>query len=114
MNTLRNKVSLVGHLGKTPELTKFESGSQIVRLSLATHERQKNKDGEWADHTQWHNISAWGKVADRVVKFLDKGMEVMLEGRLVHKSYETKAGEKRMSTEIEMNDFLILSRPVKQ
>jgi single-strand DNA-binding protein len=109
MNTLRNKVSLIGRLGGQPEITKFESGSQIARMSIATREPYKDKNGEWVDNTQWHNVVAWGKQVDRIAKVLEKGMEVMVEGRLVNKSYETKAGEKRFSTEIEMSEFLVLT-----
>jgi len=109
MNTLRNKVSLIGRLGGQPEITKFESGSQVARISLATNESYKDKNGEWVDNTQWHTVVAWGKQVDRVSKILVKGTEVIVEGRLVNRSYETKAGEKRYSTEIEMSEFLVLS-----
>lgn len=113
MNTLRNKVSLIGRLGGQPEITKFESGSQVARMSLATNERFKDKSGEWADSTQWHHIVAWGKQVDRIAKTLAKGTEVVIEGRLVNRSYETKTGEKRYMTEVEMNDFLVLTKTVK-
>ena len=109
MNTLRNKVSLIGRLGKQPEITKFQSGTQVAKMSLATREPYKDKNGEWVDNTQWHNIVAWGKQVDNVVKLLTKGTEVIIEGRLVNKTYETKAGEKRFSTEIEMSGFLVLT-----
>lgn len=108
MNALRNKVSLIGRLGAQPELVKFESGKTLARFSIATNERYKDKSGAWQDQTQWHNITAWGKTADLVGKILNKGQEVIVEGRLVNKSYETKTGEKRYSTEIEMNEFLAL------
>ncbi|MES2556065.1 MAG: single-stranded DNA-binding protein [Bacteroidota bacterium] len=109
MNTLRNKVSLIGRLGTQPEITKFQSGTQNARIRLATNEPYKDKNGEWVENTQWHTVVAWGKQVDRIAKDLNKGMEVLLEGRLVNKSYETKAGEKRMSTEIEMSGFLVLT-----
>jgi single-strand DNA-binding protein len=109
MNTLRNKVSLIGRLGRQPEITKFESGSQIAKIALATNERYRDKKGEWVDNTQWHTVVAWGKQVDLVTKLLAKGTEVMIEGRLVNRSYESKTGEKRFATEIQLNDFLILS-----
>jgi len=109
MNTLRNKVSLIGRVGGQPEITKFDSGSQVARISLATNESYKDKNGEWVENTQWHNIVAWGKQVDRISKILTKGLEVIVEGRLVNRSYETKAGEKRYSTEIEMSEFLVLT-----
>lgn len=109
MSTLRNKVSLIGRLGTQPEITKFNSGSQVARIRVATNEPYKDKSGEWVENTQWHNVVAWGKQVDRVAKALNKGMEVIVEGRLVNRSYETKAGEKRVSTEIEMSGFLVLT-----
>lgn len=109
MNTLRNKVSLIGRLGAQPEITKFDSGNQVARMSVATNEPYKDKNGEWVDKTQWHTVVAWGRQVDRIAKVLSKGAEVIVEGRLVNRSYETKEGEKRYSTEIEMSEFLLLS-----
>lgn len=107
MNTLRNKVSLIGRLGAAPEVTTFEKGSTLARFTLATNERYKDKDGKWQDNTQWHTINAWGPQAERA-KILEKGMEILLEGKLVHQSYESKTGEKKFSTIIEANAFLII------
>lgn len=109
MNTLRNKVNLIGRLGKKPEMLTFDSGIQVARVSLATNEPYKGKNGEWVENTQWHNIVAWGKAAERMVAKLEKGLEVLIQGRIVNKVYETKTGEKRYSTEIEMSEFLVLS-----
>lgn len=109
MNTLRNKVSLIGRLGAEPEIVKFDSGRTLARFSLATNERYKSKDGEWQDVTQWHNITAWGKTADLIAKLLNKGQEVVVEGRLINNTYETKEGEKRYGTSIEVNEFLLLT-----
>ena len=108
MNALRNKVSLIGRLGAQPELVTLESGRTLARFSLATNESYKDKKGEWQTITQWHNITAWGKTATLTEKLLTKGQEVIVEGRLVNKSYETKTGEKRYTTEVEMNEFLAL------
>lgn len=107
MNTLRNKVSLIGRLGAAPEVTTFEKGSTLARFTLATNERYKDKSGNWQDNTQWHTINAWGSQAERA-KTLDKGMEIILEGKLVHQSYESKTGEKKFSTVIEASAFLII------
>jgi single-strand DNA-binding protein len=109
MNTLRNKVSLIGRLGVQPEVTNLNSGRKLARFTLATNERYKNKAGEWQDDTQWHTINAWGQKAERVERYLDKGLEILLEGKLVHQSYENKQGEKRYSTVVEVTDFLIVS-----
>ena len=109
MNTLKNKVNLIGRLGAKPVSQTFDSGAKKIRLSVATNERFKNKKGEWEDNTQWHTVIAWGRLCDRIEKVLDKGSEVVIEGRIVNRSYETKEGEKRFSTEIELNEFVLLN-----
>jgi single-strand DNA-binding protein len=109
MNALRNKVSLIGRLGAQPEIVKLDSGRTLARFSIATNESYKNKNGEWQENTQWHNLTAWGKTAELAVKMLAKGQEIVVEGKLVNNSYETKDGEKRYATNIEVNEFLIVS-----
>jgi single-strand DNA-binding protein len=109
MNALRNNVKLIGRLGAQPEIVTFDSGRQLARFTLATNERYKDKSGQWKDLTQWHNINAWGKTAERIQKALSKGQEIMLEGRLVNQAYESKTGEKRYSTIVELTDFLMLA-----
>lgn len=109
MNALRNKVSLIGRLGAQPEIVKLDSGKTLARFSIATNESYKNKNGEWQENTQWHNLVAWGKTAELAEKMLAKGQEIVVEGKLVNNSYETKDGEKRYATNIEVNEFLIVS-----
>ena len=109
MNTLRNKVSLIGRLGAQPEMVKLNSGSRVARMNIATNESYRDKAGEWVEKTQWHHVVAWGPVADRITEKLDKGMEVYVDGRLVNRKYETKTGETRHVTEIEINGFLVLT-----
>jgi len=109
MNALRNKVSLIGRLGAEPEIVKFDTGRTLARFAIATNESYKNKSGEWQENTQWHNLTAWGKTAELVGKMLTKGQEIVVEGKLVNNSYETKDGEKRYATNIEINEFLIVS-----
>jgi len=111
MNALRNKVSLIGRLGANPEVVTFESGKKQARFNLAINESYK-LNGEWQKQTQWHTISAWGKTAERIQTVLQKGHEIMLEGRLVNKPYETKTGEKRISTSIELTEFVVLKSGV--
>jgi single-strand DNA-binding protein len=108
MNTLRNKVSLIGRLGQEPTLQTVGNGFQLVKFPLATNENYKDKTGKWVDNTQWHNIVVWGKTAERISKIAAKGQEIMMEGKLVNHSYE-KEGEKRYYTDIELSDFLLLS-----
>lgn len=110
MNTLRNKVNLIGRLGGNPEISKFDSGKKLARFSIATNESYKNKNGEWIQNTQWHNINAWGPNAEKVERVLEKGQEVVIEGKLVNTTFETKSGEKRYATNIELIDFLRLTQ----
>lgn len=114
MNALRNKVTLIGRLGADPEIVTFETGKILSRFTLATKEDYKDKSGEWQNNTQWHNINAWGKTAERVKTGLNKGNEIILDGRIVNQSYETKTGEKRYSTIIEISDFLMISQKIEK
>jgi single-strand DNA-binding protein len=110
MNALKNKVQLIGHLGQDPEITTLENGNKLAKFSMATSESYKNAQGEKVDDTQWHNIVAWGKTAEIVESYLSKGKQVAVEGKLTHRSYETKEGEKRYITEIRCNELLMLGK----
>ncbi len=108
MNTLKNKVSLVGNLGFDPEVREIAKGRKVARLSVATNDSYRNASGERVTDTQWHTVVAWGQTAEMVERLLRKGLPVMLEGRLVHRSYEAKDGTKRYITEVVMNNFQLL------
>jgi|TARA_B100000767_G_scaffold127554_1_gene121451 single-strand DNA-binding protein len=108
MSTLRNKVQLIGNLGNNPEIITLESGKKVAKFSIATNENYKNAQGEKVTDTQWHNIVAWNKTADIIEKYLEKGNEVAVEGKLTSRTYETKEGEKRYITEIVCNEILML------
>ncbi|HEX5169413.1 MAG TPA: single-stranded DNA-binding protein [Cyclobacteriaceae bacterium] len=108
MKSLRNSVQLIGHLGKDPELRTFEKGSKLATFTIATKDSYKNQKGEKVEDTQWHNIVIWGKLADLAGKYLKKGSEVVVEGRLIHRAYETAAGEKKYFTEINVNDLVMV------
>ncbi|WP_339659359.1 single-stranded DNA-binding protein [uncultured Polaribacter sp.] len=108
MSTLRNKVQLIGNLGSNPEIITLESGKKLAKFSLATNESYKNAQGEKVIDTQWHNIVVWNKTAEIVEKYLVKGNEVAIEGKLTTRSYETKEGEKRYITEVVCNELLML------
>lgn len=110
MNSLKNKVQLIGHLGNDPEMVTMENGSKLAKFSLATNETYKNAEGEKVTDTQWHNIVAWGKIAEIAENFLSKGKEVVIEGKLMSRSYETKEGEKRYITEVKCNELLMLGK----
>ena len=110
MNALRNKVQLIGNLGNDPEIVNLEGGTKLAKFSIATNETYKNAKGEKVTDTQWHNVVAWGKTAEIVENYLNKGNEVAVEGKLTHRSYETKEGEKRYVTEIKCNELLMLGK----
>ena len=110
MYALKNKVQLIGNLGNAPEVRNTESGKKLVRFSVATNEQYKNAKGEKVTETQWHNLIAWGKVADIVEKYLVKGTEVAIEGKLINRNYMDKEGNKKYITEIQVTELLMLGR----
>lgn len=110
MYALKNKVQLIGNLGNAPEVRSTETGKKLVRFSVATNEQYKNSNGERVTDTQWHNLIAWGKVADIAEKYLVKGTEVAIEGKLVHRNYTDKEGNKKYVTEIQVSELLMLGK----
>lgn len=110
MNALKNKVQLIGHLGQDPEIVNLEGGNKLAKFSIATTDSYKNANGEKVDDTQWHNIVAWGKTAEIVENYLIKGKQIAIEGKLTHRSYETKEGDKRYITEVRCNELLMLGK----
>ena len=108
MNALRNKVQLIGNLGMDPEVKALNGGKKLAKMSIATNETYKNAKGERVTETQWHNLIAWGKTAEIVEKFLKKGSEVAIEGKLINNNYTDKEGVKRYFTEIEVSEVLML------
>lgn len=112
MYALKNKVQLIGNLGNIPEVRTTESGKKLVKFSVATNEVYRNSNGEKIKETQWHNLIAWGKVADIAEKYLLKGTEVAIEGKLINRNYTDKEGNKKYVTEIQVNELLLLgSKP---
>jgi single-strand DNA-binding protein len=108
MNTLRNRVNLIGNLGQDPEIKTLESGKKVAHFTLATKDGYKTTDGQKVDETTWHNIVAWNGLADIASQFLKKGREVAVEGRIVYRSYEDKKGVTKNITEIVLNDLVLL------
>ena len=107
MKSLRNSVQLIGRLGKDPEVKMFGEKKK-ASFSIATSDSYKDQKGKKIEDTQWHNVVIWGGLAGIAEKYLKKGQEVALEGRLVHRDYETDKGEKRYITEINVNDLVLL------
>lgn len=110
MNTLRNKVQLIGHVGNAPEILTLESGKKLAKFSIATNESYKNAKGEKITDTQWHNVVAWGKTAELIENYVPKGKEIGVEGKLTSRTYEDKDGIKRYITEVVCNELLLLGK----
>jgi single-strand DNA-binding protein len=110
MNAIKNRVQLIGNLGQDPEIVTLESGSKLAKFTIATNDSYKNAKGEKVEDTQWHNIVAWGKTAEIVESYLAKGKQVAVEGKLIHRTYETKEGDKKYFTEIKCNELLMLGK----
>ena len=110
MNAMKNRVQLIGNVGNDPEIKNFDGGKKVVNMTLATNESYKNDKGEKVEQTEWHRIVAWGKTADIIEKYVTKGREIAIEGKLTHRSYEDKNGEKRFITEVVANDILLLGK----
>ena len=108
MYALKNKVQLIGNLGNAPEVKNTENGKKLARFSMATNETYRGRTGEKITETTWHNVVAWGKVADIAEKFLTKGKEIAIEGKLINRSYTDKDGIKRHVTEIQVNELLLI------
>ena len=110
MKSLKNKVQLIGNLGTNPDVLHLDSGKTLAKFSIATNESYTNNKGEKVTDTQWHNIVAWGKTAQIIEKYVTKGKEVAIEGKLTSRSYETKEGEKRYITEVVCNELMMLGK----
>jgi len=114
MNALKNKVQLIGNLGNAPEIKNTESGKKLARFSIATDENYLNIKGEKVTETTWHNLIAWDKLAGIVEKYLKKGSEVVIEGKLINRSYNDKEGNKKYVTEVQVNELLMLGSKKKE
>lgn len=108
MYALKNKVQLIGNLGNKPEIKTTDGGKKLAKFSIATHESYRNAKGETVKETLWHNLVAWGKVADIVEKYLNKGSEIAIEGKLIHRTYNDKEGTKKYYSEVQVNELLML------
>ena len=108
MKTLKNKVQLIGNVGDTPKAHTFESGKKVIRFSMATNDYYL-KDGEKVQQTQWHTIVAWGKQAEIIEKYVTKGSEIAVEGKLTSRAFDTEQGEKQYIIEVLINEILLLN-----
>lgn len=105
-----NKVTLIGNLGADPEIRTLESGAMVAKLRLATNENYRDKAGEWQTQTEWHDVIMWRFLAERAQEQLKKGMQVYLEGKLTHRLWDDKDGNKRKTTEVVAATFRITGK----
>jgi len=105
-----NKVILVGNVGKDPEIRSTPSGTMVATFGLATSDRQKDAQGNWQDHTEWHNLVAFTRTAEIIRDYVKKGSKIYVEGTLRTSNWEDKtSGQKRYKTEIIVNELMLLS-----
>lgn len=110
MSNFRNRVQLVGHLGQDPEIKTLDNGSKVASFSIATNDSYTTTKGEKVENTEWHNVVVWGKLADVVENYASKGKEIAVVGKLTHRSYETKEGEKRYVTEVKASEIQLFGK----
>lgn len=104
-----NRVELIGNLGKDPELKYTTGGTAVAKLAIATNERYKDKEGQWQDRTEWHNVVLWAKQAETAAQYLKKGSKVFIEGRLQTRSWDDeKTSQKKYMTEVVGSEFVML------
>ena len=106
---MKNRVQLIGHVDQVPEIKNLESG-RVANFTIATNENYTNAKGEKVEQTEWHRVSAWGKTVVIIEKLLTKGSHVAIEGKLTHRSYDDKDGNKRYITEVVANELVLLSK----
>jgi single-strand DNA-binding protein len=108
MTNLKNSVRLIGHVGQKPEVRTTSNGKKVASFSLATSDTFKDASGQKVSETMWHSLIAWGKPVDFIEKYLDKGDEIAIEGKLTNRNYVDKSGVKKYVTEIVVTDFLMI------
>lgn len=107
---MKNRVQLIGHVGQEPEIRSFEGGKKVANLNMATNDVYYKDEGEKVEQTEWHRVVAWGKLAERIEKFVTKGKEIAISGKISYRNYEDKDGVKRFITEIVADDMLLLGK----
>ncbi|TDE06034.1 single-stranded DNA-binding protein [Flavobacterium sandaracinum] len=107
---MKNRVQLIGRVGQDPEVKTLDGGKKLATVSIATNDVYYKENGDKVEQTEWHRVTAWGKTADIIEKYVIKGKEIGIEGKLTHRSYEDKNGEKRFVTEIVANEVLLLGK----
>lgn len=107
---IKNNVQLIGRVGMNPEVKRLDSGNTVCNMSIAVTEKRKDSKGEWNDYTTWWNLIAWGNRAESIEKYVGKGDEILVQGKLDNTSWEDKSGNKRQRTEIVIENFKITKK----
>jgi single-strand DNA-binding protein len=110
MNAMKNSVQLIGHVGQEPEIKTFDGGKKVANITMATNEVYYKENGDKVEKTEWHKVKAWGKTAEIIEKYVTKGKEIAIGGKLTYSDYLDKNGDKRYVTEIVANDILLLGK----
>lgn len=113
MTNLKNSVRLIGHVGQKPEVRTTSNGKKVASFSLATNDTYKDASGQKVSETMWHSLVVWGKQVEFIEKYLDKGDEIAIEGKLTNRNYVDKSGVKKYVTEIVVTDFLMMQTKEK-
>jgi single-strand DNA-binding protein len=107
---MKNRVQLIGRVGQDPEVKNLEGGKKVTTITIATNDVYYKENGDKVEQTEWHRVTAWGKTAGIIEKYVTKGKEIAIDGKLTHRSYDDKNGEKRYVTDIVVNEVLLLSK----
>lgn len=107
---MKNRVQLIGRVGQDPEVKNLEGGKKVTTITIATNDVYYKDNGDKVEQTEWHRVTAWGKTAEIIEKYVIKGKEIAIDGKLTHRSYEDKNGEKRYVTDIVASEVLLLGK----
>jgi single-strand DNA-binding protein len=110
MNAMKNRVQLIGHLGNDPEIKNLDGGKKVANITIATNEVYYKENGDKVEQTEWHKVVAWGKTAELIEKYVTKGREIAIDGKLTHRSYEDKNGEKRYISEVVASEIILFGK----
>jgi single-strand DNA-binding protein len=110
LSLMKNRVQLIGRVGQDPEVKNLEGGKKVATITIATNDVYYKDNGDKVEQTEWHRVTAWGKTAEIIEKYVTKGKEIAIEGKLTHRTYEDKNGEKRYVTDIVANEVLLLGK----
>ena len=107
---MKNRIQLIGHVGQDPEIRSFEGGKKVANLNIATNDVYYKEEGEKVEQTEWHRVVAWGKLANVIEKFVSKGKEIAVSGKITYRNYEDKEGIKRYITEVVADEVLLITK----